>query len=48
MESRNYTYEYDEFRLGWFVIGLNGKKIAEATDEHNAEIIVAALNGIAP
>lgn len=48
MESRNYTYEYDMERLGWFIIGLDGKKIAEATDEPNAELIVAALNGVAP
>ena len=47
MQSRNYTYEYDEYRLGWFIIGLDGRKIAEATSEENADLIVCALNGVA-
>lgn len=48
MESVNYTYEFDEHRLAWWVVGTNGRKIAEATNEENAELIVAALNGVAP
>lgn len=48
MESINYTYEFDEQRLAWWIVGTNGRKIAEATSEQNAELIVAALNGVAP
>lgn len=48
MESVNYTYEFDEQRLAWWIIGNNGRKLAEATNEQNAELIVAALNGVAP
>ena len=54
MESRNYTYEVKETKSGIFtivhhlIIDLNGEVIGEARGEKNAELIVAALNGVAP
>lgn len=45
MTSQNYTYEYDTFRVMWKIIGLDGRVIAEATNEDNADLIVTALNG---
>lgn len=32
----------------WGIINLSGVMIAEATSEKQAELIVAALNGVAP
>lgn len=38
------TIPYD----AWVVIDKNGRKFAEAPSKKNAELIVAALNGVAP
>lgn len=50
MESRNYTYNKVEFTLGefWEIIDLNGNQMATTKSEESAELIVAALNGVAP
>lgn len=48
MKSVNYTYEYEEDRLAWWIVDTKGKKIADAVNEESAELIVAALNGVAP
>ena len=45
------SFEYGRTEIAykaWAIINLKGKMIAEATSEKQAEIIVAALNGVAP
>ena len=46
-ESLDYG-KTDVIYKAWAIINLKGRMIAEATSEKQAEIIVAALNGIAP
>ena len=44
-------YAQDELSVrykAWVILNPKGRKIAEATSEKQAEIIVAALNGVAP
>ena len=49
MESRNYTYAETYYNGPEFhVIDRDGKTIAVCDRESYAELIVAALNGIAP
>lgn len=39
---------FSGYKQAWVIINPKGRKIAEATSEKQAELIVAALNGIAP
>ena len=49
MESRNYTYEEVYYNGTEFhVVDRNGRTIAVCDGEGDAELIVAALNGVAP
>lgn len=45
MTSLNFTYEYDKDRCAWFIYDRNGKIMADATNEFNANLIVEAFNG---
>lgn len=57
MESMNYTYESRvkvkrsftnvNTTKAWVILNPKGRKIAEATSEKQAELIVSALNGVA-
>lgn len=39
---------FSGYMQAWVIINPKGRKIAEATSEKQAELIVAALNGVAP
>ena len=46
MEYQNYTYEYDSSRIAWLIYDREGRVIADATNETNANLIVECLNGV--
>ncbi len=49
IHGRGYTSKPARIKYqAWVIINKDGRKIAEASSEDNAALIVAALNGAAP